>query len=124
MVSAGFPHGQRTAVFVIGISLMMGCGFDAILKSPGPAAVSFVFNDTVLTLNTTVPLVVTVLAGGVPQAHPYLVAFSYNPSVFDFTAGDDSLIARRAGTDSMHIGFQSTLRAGVSDTIITIRVHP
>jgi len=103
---------------------MMGCGFDAILKSPGPAAVSFVFSDTVLTINTTVPLVVTVIAGGVPQAHPSLITFTYNPSVIGVTAGDDSLVARRAGTDSINIRFQSTLRTGVDDTVIPIRVHP
>jgi len=113
----------KTAV-VMGIPLMMGCGFDAVLKSPGPADVRFVFSDTVLTLNTTVPLVVTVIAGGVPQAHPDLITFTYNPNVIGVTAGDDSLVARRSGTDSINIRFQSTLRSGVDDTVIAIRVHP
>jgi|ERR1041384_3179481 hypothetical protein len=124
MLSVLRRHQLRTTALVIGVSLTMSCGFDAILKSPGPAAVSFVFSDTVLTLNTTVPLVVTVIAGGVPQAHPNLITFTYNPSVIGVTAGDDSLVARRSGTDSINIRFQSTLRAGVDDTVIPIRVHP
>ncbi len=103
---------------------MMGCGFDAVLKSPGPADVSFVFTDTLLTVNTTVPLVVTVIAGGVPQTHPYLIAFTYNPSVVGVSAADDSLIPRRSGTDSINIRFQSTLRTAAVDTIIPIRVKP
>jgi len=103
---------------------MTGCGFDAVLKSPGPADVSFVFSDTVLVLNSTVPLVVTVIAGGVPQAHPNLIVFPYNPLVIGVTGGDDSLIARRSGTDSINIRFQSTLRPVPADTVIPIRVHP
>lgn len=119
-----FRHGLRTAVFVIGISLVTACGFDAILKSPGPAAVSFVFSDSVLAVGTTIPLVVTVIANGVPQAHPNLIAFTYNPTVVGVSAGDDSLVARRSGVDSINIRFQSTLRPAAADTIIPIRVHP
>ena len=102
----------------------MGCGFDAILKSAGPADVSFVFSDSVMVLGDTVPLNVTVIAGGVPQAHPNLIVFPYNPSVIGVTAGDDSLIARRSGSDSINIRFQSTLRPVAADTVISIRVHP
>lgn len=123
MVAAAYRHRQGIAALVVGISLMMGCGFDAVLKSPGPADVSFVFSDTVLTRNTTVPLVVTVIAGGVPQTHPYVIAFTYDPRVVSVTA-DDSLVASGSGVDSINIRFQSTLRASVADTIISIRVHP
>ena len=112
---------KRTAS-VIGVFLMMGCGFDAVLKAPGPAAVSFVFTDTLLTNGSSVPLVVGVIAGGVTQQHPNLIAFTYNPNVVGVSAGDDSLIARRTGTDSINIRFQSTLRAATADTVIRIRV--
>jgi hypothetical protein len=124
MVALPYRHRQRVAALAIGASLVVGCGFDAVLKSPGPAAVSFVFSDTVLTVGTTVPLVLTVIAGGVPQAHPNLIMFTYNPSVIGVTAGDDSLVGRRSGTDSINIRFQSTLRTSVDDTVIAIRVHP
>ena len=124
MLSKGFPHRLKTAVFVVGISLMMGCGFDAILKSPGPAEVTFVFSDTVLVLNDTVPLAVTVIAGGVPQAHPNLIAFTDNPTVVAVTAGDDSLVAQRSGVVNLHLRFQSALRTVPADTAIPMRVHP
>lgn len=124
MALSSFPHGLKTAVFVIGVSLTMGCGFDAILKSPGPANVSFVFSDTILALNDSLPLVVTVIAGGVPQAHPSLIAFTDNPTVVSVTAGDDSLIARRSGVVNLNLRFQSTLRAFPADTVIAMRVHP
>lgn len=124
MALSSFPHGLKTAVFVIGVSLTMGCGFDAILKSPGPANVSFVFSDTILALNDSLPLVVTVIAGGVPQAHPSLIAFTDNPTVVSVTAGDDSLIARRSGVVNLNLRFQSTLRALPADTVIPLRVHP
>jgi hypothetical protein len=122
MVAAPSRQWQRIAAVVIGISLTMGCGFDAVLKAPGPAAVRFVFSDTLLTLDTTLPLTVTVIAGGVPQAHPYLITFSYNPTVIRLTAGDDSLIALHVGSDSINIRFQSSLRAVAADTVIPIRV--
>jgi hypothetical protein len=124
MLSVLHRHRLKTAAFLIGVLLMMlGCGFDAVLKSPGPAAVSFVFSDTVLTRNTIVPLVVTVIADGVPQTHPYVIAFTYDPRVVSVTP-DDSLVATGAGVDSINIRFKSTLRASVADTIIPIRVHP
>ena len=113
----------RAAVFVIATSLMASCGFDAVLKSPGPADVRFVFSDTLLTLGTTVPLVVTVLAGGAPQAHPSLVAFTTDPTVVGLTAGDDSLAAHRSGFANLDLKFQSSLRAA-AETVITIRVRP
>jgi|SRR5689334_24485293 len=124
MALSSFPHGLKTAVFVIGVSLVMACGFDAILKSPGPADVTFAFSDSVLVLNDTVPLVVTVIAGGVPQAHPSLIAFTDNPTVVGVTGGDDSLIARRSGVVNLNLRFQSTLRALPADTVIPMRVHP
>jgi hypothetical protein len=103
---------------------MTACGFDAVLKSPGSATVSFVFSDTLLTLGTTVPLRIAVIAGGVPQAHPSLIAFTYNPSVVGVNAADDTIIPRRAGNDSINIRFQSALRAAAADTVIAIRVKP
>src|SRR5260221_12138350 len=99
---------------------MMGWGFDPVLKGPGPAAVSFVFTDTLLTNGSSVPLVVGVIAGGVTQQHPNLIAFTYNPNVVGVSAGDDSLIARRTGTASINIRFQSTLRAATADTVMRI----
>jgi hypothetical protein len=123
MLSALHRHRLKMAASLIGVPLMTGCGFDAVLKSPGPTAVSFVFSDTLLARSTTVPLVVTVIAGGVPQSHPYLIAFTYNPSVVSVTP-DDSLVATAVGVDSINIRFKSTLRAKVADTIISIRVHP
>lgn len=124
MLSSGSPHGLKTAVFVIGISLMMGCGFDAILKSPGPAPVTFVFTDTLLTVGTTVPLVVAVIAGGVPQAHPSLIAYTDNPTIVGVTPGDDSLVPQRSGVVNLNLRFQSSLRAAPVDTVIGMRVRP
>ena len=113
----------RAAVFVIASSLMASCGFDAVLKSPGPAAVTFVFSDTLLTLGATVPLTVTVIAGGAPQEHPSLIAFTDNPTVVGLTAGDDSLTAHRTGQTNLDLKFQSSLRAA-AETLIAIRVRP
>ena len=123
MLSGLYSNRLKRAASVIGVFLMMGCGFDAVLKSPGPpAAVSFVFTDTLLTNGSVVPLTVDVIAGGVTQPHPNLIAFTYNPNVVGVSAGDASLIARRTGTDSINIRFQSTLRAATADTVIRIRV--
>ncbi len=124
MLSVLDRHPLRRAAFVIGVILMMGCGFDAVLKSPGPADVSFVFSDTVLTNGNTVPLVVTVIAGGVPQTHPYLQVHTFNSAVISVTGGGDSLTAYRSGTDSISIRFESSLRTRAVDTVIPIRVHP
>jgi len=100
MLSGLYSNRLKRTASVIGVFLMMGCGFDAVLKSPGPAAVSFVFTDTVLTNGSSVPLVVGVIAGGVTQQHPNLIAFTYNPNVVGVSAGDDFVIDRaeiRAG---------------------------
>jgi hypothetical protein len=122
MLSVLDRHPLRKAAFVIGVCLMMGCGFDAVLKSPGPADVRFVFSDTLLTNGSSVPLVVGVIASGTTQQHPNLIAFTYNPNVVGVSAGDDSLIARHIGIDSINIRFQSTLRAAAADTVIRVRV--
>ena len=122
MLSGLCSHRLKRTASVIGVSLMMGCGFDAVLKSPGPAEVSFVFTDTLLTNGSVVPLTVDVIAGGVTQQHPNLIAFTYNPNVVGVSAGDDSLIARHTGVDSINIRFQSTLRAATADTVIRVRV--
>ncbi len=114
---------KRTAS-VIGVSLMMGCGFDAVLQSAGPADVSFVFSDTLLANGDTVPLLVRVLAGGVPQAHPYVITFTDNPTIVDVTAAGDSLIARRAGVTNITFRFQTTLRTSVAETTLNMRVRP
>ncbi len=106
MLSGLYSNRLKRTASVIGVFLMMGCGFDAVLKSPGPAAVSFVFTDTVLTNGSC----------------PDLIAFTYNPNVVGVSAGDDSLIARHIGIDSINIRFQSTLRAATADTVIRIRV--
>src|SRR6476660_83495 len=102
MVAAPFRYGYAIAVAVIGTSLMMGCGFDAVLKSPGPANVTFVFGDTLLTLGDSVPLIVTVIAAGVPQTHPSLIAFTDNPTILGVTAGDDSLVTHRQGVVNLN----------------------
>ncbi|HEX9394347.1 MAG TPA: hypothetical protein VF923_06830 [Gemmatimonadales bacterium] len=112
------------AASLIGVPLMMGCGFDAVLKSPGPTAVSFVFSDTLLTAGHTVPLAVSVIVGGVPQAHPYLMTFTDNPTVVDVTPQGDSLIARRSGVANITFRFKSTLRTSVADTTLPMRVRP
>jgi hypothetical protein len=124
MLSLPHRHRLKIVAFVIGASLMMGCGFDAVLKSTGPATVRLVFTDTLLTAGDIVPLVVTVIAGGVPQAHPNLIAFTDNPTVVGVNAGDDSLIAYRAGVVSIHLRFQSSLRPIPADTVIAMRVRP
>lgn len=116
-------HRLKRAVIVIGGLLMTGCGFDAVLKSPGPAAVTFVFGDTVLVLGSTVPLAVAVMAGGATQTHPSLIAFTDNPTVVGLTGGDDSLVAHRTGVTNLDLKFQSSLRAA-AETVIAIRVRP
>jgi hypothetical protein len=117
---------MRIAALAIGVSpLMMGCGFDAIFQSPGPGDVHFVFGDTVLTRGTTVPLVVTVIAGGTALANPQLTVFTYNTAVVKLTTQGDSLAALKVGQDSINIRFQSSLLTGVpADTVIRLRVKP
>lgn len=124
MVAARYWHREIKAAVVIGISLTMGCGFDAVLKSPGPAAVTFVFTDTLLTVGDSVPLAVTVIAGGVPQAHANLIAFTDNPIVVGVNDGDDSLFALHAGVVNLHLRFQSALRPVPADTALSMRVRP
>jgi hypothetical protein len=120
-----YGHRLRIAAFTIAVTLLVGCGFDAIFQFPGPGDVHFVFGDTVLTRGTTVPFVVTVIAGGTALARPHVTAFTYNAAVFTLTTGGDSLVALRNGQDSINIRFLSSLLTGVAaDTVIHVRVKP
>ena len=125
MLAAPYRHWLRIAALAVGVSLTMGCGFDAIFQSPGPGDIHFVFGDTVLTRGTTVPLVVTVIAGGTALANPRLTVFTYNAAVFKVNALGDSLVALRTGRDSINIRFLSSLLTGApADTVIAVRVKP
>ncbi len=99
--------------------------FDALGPS-GPRAVTFVYaGDSVLSVNQPVPVVVTVLAQGVPLPGQRLrLDIAPDSTRVTLNIAGDSLIPCRAGQASLLLRLLHSSAAGteVPDTAIALRV--
>src|SRR5437879_9518071 len=88
----------RMSWTVVGGLAALACGFADVFRPAGsePVTITYV-GDTILHRDSTVPFRVVVEAGGDPLPAPRLRMTSSDTSVFDFTAGQDSLWAKRNG---------------------------
>src|SRR5207249_12317400 len=96
----------------------LACGFADVFRPAGPEAVTITYvGDTILRRDSTVPFRVVVEAGGDQLAAPRLRITSSDASIFELTAGQDSLWARRKGTATPIIQVEgSILTAGFPTT--------
>jgi hypothetical protein len=82
--------------------------------------------DTILHRDSTVPFSVVVEAGGRPLDRPRLTIASSDTSIFDLTAGHDSLVAKsRNGTATLTIRLESSILTDSAPTLAqSLRVLP
>src|SRR5207249_1678933 len=82
--------------------------------------------DTVLHRDTRVPFGVVVEAGGTPLDRPRLTMSSSDTSVFDLTAGQDSLVAKsKNGTATLTIRLESSILTDSQPTLArSLKVLP
>src|SRR5438094_126975 len=98
----GLRQGGRAAA--------LACGFADVFRPAGPEAVTITYvGDTILRRDSTVPFRVVVEAGGDQLAAPRLRITSSDASIFELTAGQDSLWAKRNGTATLIIQVESSI---------------
>src|SRR3989442_7881297 len=85
----------RLALAVVMGAAALACGFADVFRPAGsePITITYV-GDTILHRGSTVPFSVVVEAGGGPIPGPRLRITSSDTSIFDLTAGRDSLVAQ------------------------------
>ncbi len=96
----------------------LACGFADVFRSAGPEAVVITYvGDTILRRDSTVPFRVVVEAGGDQFPAPRLRMSSSDTSIFELTAGQDSLWAKRNGTATLNIQVESSI---LTDSVPTL----
>ena len=119
------PLSGRIALGILAGFILAGCGFGDLFRAPGPAdGVIFVFHSPVeLVEGDTVPLVVSVSAGGKALPNPRMVITSLDTTHVRLTAANDSLIGVRRGNAELELRLEGSIITGdAPDTVQTIRV--
>jgi hypothetical protein len=116
----------RLALTVVGGMAALACGFADVFRPAGVERVTIVYvGDTVLRRDSTVPFSVVVKARGTPLDRPHLTMWSSDISVFDLTAGRDSLAAKSIATATLMIRLESSVLTDSAPTLAQpIRVRP
>jgi len=117
----------RLALTVGGGMVAVACGLADVLRPAGVEPVTMVYvGDTVLHRDTRVPFGVVVEAGGTPLDRPRLTMSSSDTSVFDLTAGQDSLVAKsKNGTATLTIRLESSILTDSQPTLArSLKVLP
>src|SRR5207247_11475154 len=95
----------------------LACGFADVFRPAGPEAVTITYvGDTILRRDSTVPFRGVVEAGGDQLAAPRLRITSSDASIFELTAGRDSLCAKRNVTATLISQVESPL---LTDSVAT-----
>ena len=117
----------RVGLTVVGGIAALACGFADVFRPAGPEPVTIIYvGDTVLHRDSTVPFSVVVEAGGTPIDRPHVTLWSSDPTVFDLTAGRDSLTAKlNIASAKLMIRLQSSILTGSAPTLAqSIKVRP
>ena len=116
----------RLAWTVVGAMAALACGFADVFRPAGPESVTIIYvGDSVLHRDSTVPFSVAVEAGGTPLEQPRLTMWSSDTSVFDLTAGRDSLAAKSIGAATLMIRLESSIVTDSAPTLAqSIKVRP
>ena len=116
----------RLTLAVVMGAATLACGFADVFRPAGPAAVTITYvGDSILHRDSTVPFRVVVDAGGGELPAPRLRVTSSDTSIFDLTAGQDSLWAKRIGTATLTIQVESSILTGSAPTLAqSLKVLP
>ena len=116
----------RLALAVVTGAVALTCGFADVFRAAGsePVTITYV-GDTILHRDSTVPFSVVVETNGGPLPAPRLRLTSSDTSIFDLTAGRDSLWAKRNGTATLTIRVESSILTDSAPTLVqSLRVLP
>jgi len=117
----------RISWTVVGGLAALACGFADVFRPAGPEAVTITYvGDTTIRRDSTVPFSVEVEAGGVLLDRPHLTMWSSDTSVFDLTAGRDSLVAKSTiRTAALMIRLDSSILTDSAPALAqSIRIRP
>jgi hypothetical protein len=121
------PSVVRLVLTVVGAMAALACGFADVFRPAGPEPVTITYvGDTVLHRDSTVPFSVVVDARGTPLDRPHLTMWVSDTSVFDLTAGRDSLAAKSSiSSATLMIRLESSILTDSAPTLAqSIRVRP
>jgi len=117
----------RLTLAVVMGAAALACGFADVFRSAGPELVTITYlGDTTIRRDSTVPFSVVVEASGTQLERPHLTIWSSDTSVFDLTAGQDSLRAKSTiRTAALMVRLESSILTDSAPTLAqAIRVRP
>jgi hypothetical protein len=117
----------RLTLAVVMAAAALACGFADVFRSAGPEPVTITYvGDTTIRRDSTVPFSVVVEARGTQLERPRLMIWSSDTSVFDLTAGQDSLRAKSTiRTAALMVRLESSILTDSAPTLAqSIRVRP
>src|SRR5213082_2453449 len=117
----------RLGLAMAGGMAALACGLADVFRPAGPESVTIIYvGDTVLHRDSTVPFSILVAAGGTPLDQPHLTMWSSDTTVFDLTAGRDSLTAKsNIASAKLMIRLQSSILTDSAPTLAqAIKVRP
>src|SRR6184192_1659325 len=117
----------RLGLAMAGGMAALACGLADVFRPAGPEPVTIIYvGDSVLHRDSTVPFSVVVAAGGTTLYGPHLTMWSSDTTVFDLTAGRDSLTAKsNIASAKLMIRLQSSILTDSAPTLAqSIKVRP
>jgi uncharacterized protein YjdB len=116
---------QTTLVLGTGIALV-SCGFADLVHSGKIGDVAIAYSGpTVVSVGDTVPISVTVTAGGTPLTDALLSITSSDTSLVSLSARSDTLFAKRKGFDTLTIRVVASIFTDSFPTLVQqVRVQP
>src|SRR5437762_9220866 len=117
----------RLGLAMAGGMAALACGLADVFRPAGPEPVTIIYvGDSVLHRDSTVPFSVLVAAGGTTLDGPHLTMWSSDTTVFDLTAGRDSLTAKsNIASAKLMIRLQSSILTDSAPTLAqSIKVRP
>ena len=116
----------RHTVTAIVISLTLGCGIDDLFRSEqiGDIVISYA-GPTVVSVGDTVPVTISVTAGGTPLTDARLSIISSDTTIIALSSRGDTLFARDRGWDTLTIRVAASIFTDTLPTLVQpIRVLP
>ena len=116
----------RQILPALSCSLLLGCGFEEIFRSPKGGAVVLTYTGrTNLKVSDRIPVPVAVEVGGASVLNPRLSVTSSDTSIIALSPQSDTLIARSRGQVTLTIKLVASICTDSCPTILQeVRVTP
>ena len=117
----------RQTIAAVGTGIVVvSCGFADLFNSAKIGDIAVIYTGpTIVTVGDTVPVSVTVIAGGTPFTGGRLWITSSDTSIIALSARSDTLFARDNGTDTLTIRVVASIFTDSFPTLVQqVRVQP